>query len=80
MKCKFRLTLNGCKTPILAMPQADWFAGHAALLAALGIPDARPVASEQEAEALARHVQSASQVIAQAGAGSGRNGGRKRKR
>jgi hypothetical protein len=81
MKCKFRITLkDGRRADILTMPQADYWQGHAALLVALGIPDAHPVASEKEAEAIARHVQSASQVIAQAGAGSGTNGARKRKR
>jgi len=63
----------------MEMPQADWFEGHAALLAALGIPDAGPVRSAGEAESLAQRAVNAYQAIAAQGVVSGKNMGKKRK-
>ena len=79
MKCRYRLTLpNGEKTPILEMPQEDYWAGHLAMLEAFGIKDKGPVpdsitAAKVAAIALRRYRDSVAQ-----GAGNGKNTGRKR--
>ena len=78
-KCLFRLYLPTGKTPVLQMPQADWFEAHQALLAALGIPDSGPVRSEGEAESLASAVCAAYLAIAAQDAESGKSMGKKRK-
>lgn len=55
MKCRYRLTLaDGQRSAILEMPQDDWFAGHLAMLEAMGIHEKGPVPDEKAAQEIAR--------------------------
>ena len=64
----------------MEMPQEDWFVGHAALLAALGIPDNNPVTSEAQALAIAqRAVDALAGSAAQAAGKSGSSGKRSKR-
>tara|TARA_R110000868_G_scaffold207722_1_gene456713 strand:- start:3735 stop:3938 length:204 start_codon:yes stop_codon:yes gene_type:complete len=63
------------------MPQADWYAGHAALLVAMGIQDNAPVTSEQQALAIARRAADAlAASVAQAAGKSGSSGNNTRRK
>ena len=81
VKCRYRLTLpNGDKTPILEMPQEDYWAGHTAMLEAFGIRDKQPVPDETTARAIVRIALKRYQAIAVQDAGNGKRGGKTFKR
>jgi hypothetical protein len=68
------------KTPVLEMPQADWFEGHAALVLALGIIDRASVLSEARAVQIAIRARESREASAQAAVASGGNSGNRSNR
>lgn len=80
MTLRYRLhTANG-STPILEMPQADFWEAHTALLEAMGVKDLGPVVDEAHAERIAAIAAKRYRDSVALRAGSGINSGKTSRR